>query len=676
MQYFNNILCIEASKLIKSQGNPEGLITKDHYDVLKHRNRIRLIRRSSFNTPALIEFDTLPSKFKEDLIQKFGDPHEQAAKKPFRDRIEADSKALEYFTSYRLEDGRMLPEASIKEYCNDAAILNAIMDIYIARQKRRAALGGSRNEGEFWTNALKALNDLRNDFPCTLPDSERRLRDKYRKYVSVGYEALISRKYCNDNSRKVSVQIENLLLSLYTMPNKPYGTSVHEMYTQFVNGKIQVYDQATGEIFNREDYMRNGAPIEISESTVWNYINKLLNRATVDKQRTGSLEYNTTHRPHHHRIAPSYSLSKISMDDRDLPRKMHDGNRVKAYYAYDVASGCIIGKAYSRGKDKELFVDCIRDMFRLIENNGFGVPVEVEVEHHLVNKFADTLMKAGNVFPFVRWCNPGNSQEKRAEHLNRQKKYSVEKDSQTGIGRFYAKLEANRPRVEKIDNIYKEKRYTYEQLIADDIETIKAFNNQLHPKQKKYPGLTRWQVLCQNINPNLAKIDNAILYKYIGEKTITSIRRNQYCAVQNEKYQIEKPEILSRLLPGNYEVEAYWLPDSEGLIDKVYLYQNDEFVCYATKIKAYNESTAEQTDEDKEAYTQQAKFVSHFDKTIKDRKEKLKKARIMQLDELEQIALSPVETVEHTMISKDDDIEKLVEEYDPREYRDKAFNSF
>lgn len=38
-------------------------------------------------------------------------------------------------------------------------------------------------------------------------------------------------------------------------------------------------------------------------------------------------------------------------------------------------------------------------------------PAEVEVEHHLVNNFADGLIRAGVVFPFVRWCNPGNSQE-------------------------------------------------------------------------------------------------------------------------------------------------------------------------------------------------------------------------------------------------------------------------
>ncbi len=38
----------------------------------------------------------------------------------------------------------------------------------------------------------------------------------------------------------------------------------------------------------------------------------------------------------------------IVLSDRDLPRPMKDGNRVKAYYAYDVVSGAVVGYAYNR----------------------------------------------------------------------------------------------------------------------------------------------------------------------------------------------------------------------------------------------------------------------------------------------------------------------------------------
>ena len=202
-----------------------------------------------------------------------------------------------------------------------------------------------------------------------------------------------------------------------------------------------------------------------------------------------------------HRHAPVYGLSKISLDDRDLPRKLVTGERVKAYYAYDVASGCLIGASYSIRKDIPLFINCIREMFRFIDSRGWGMPLEMEVEHHLVSNFKDDLFKAGLVFPFVRWCAPSNSQEKHAEQLNRQKKYGYEKRYQDGIGRWYLKNEANVTGGERVyddaENKYivKERTYSYDQLVADDIQSIQAYNNGLHRDQKLYKGLTRMQLM-------------------------------------------------------------------------------------------------------------------------------------------------------------------------------------
>ena len=76
----------------------------------------------------------------------------------------------------------------------------------------------------------------------------------------------------------------------------------------------------------------------------------------------------------------------------------------------------------------------MRNMFQTLDRNGMYIPAELEVEHHLVSDFADGLMQAGTVFPLIRWCNPGNSREKRAEHFNRAKKYGVEKRTQVASG--------------------------------------------------------------------------------------------------------------------------------------------------------------------------------------------------------------------------------------------------
>ncbi len=656
MEYYNNILCVEASELIKA-----GVMTKSYYDKLNMRKQINVVRRACLNTPALVAVDSLPQRYRDKMVELIGNPNDIAPRKTFEDKIYPDNAAMEFFTSFRLQDGRPLPEDKITEYCANASFLNALCTVY-SDKKAKSGITGSKTRN-FWEAATTTISRLKSKWGHTLPENPVRLKEKCQLYQRQGYTSLVSRKFGNDNSRKVTDLVERMILSLYTMKEKPYSSTVHEMYLQFMGGAFDVADAITGEIFDRSDfYDQKGTPILISESTVWNYINDPKNRAIVDKVRTGSLEYSSVRRPHHIRHAPQYSFSKISMDDRDLPRKLSDGSRVKAYYAYDVASRCVVGRSYSRKKTTSLFVDCMRDMFQFIEKFHAGMPMEVEVEHHLVNQFADDMMRAGVLFPFVRWCNPGNSQEKRAEHFNKAKKYGFEKRYQDGIGRFYAKLEANRPKYDKIfdednDN-YKEKHYSFEKLVADDLDIIQKYNNSLHPNQKKYKDKTRLDVLLENMNPNMAKIDSVMLARYVGEKTTTSVRRSMYVQVNYNKYKLSSPNKLESLNPNNYNVDAYYMPVGDSDVKVVHIFQESVYIDSCEIIKSYNEATCEQTDEDREAYTQQAKYVSQFDKMVKDGKNELAKPYIIPAEPiLSQVAVftpSPIEEPVEKEFSMDD----------------------
>lgn len=625
MEYYGNILCVEAAELIKS-----GILSDNIYRNMTKRKQLNVVRRACRNTPALVAVESLPSRFYNRMIEVLGDPKKVAPRKTFEDRIIPDPSAMQFFSGYRTPTGKQLPDDKIKEYCMNASVLNALSDVLTDKKAARGVSGGKTTG--FWQFAAETLGHLKAKLGHTLPENPIRLKDKYRSYIKEGYSVLVSGKFGNNNSRKVNELVERMILSLYIMPNKPYATSTHEMYLQFLAGMLTVADIQTGEVFNRNDfYDEKGNPIVISESTVWNYLNDPKNRAIVDKVRMGSLDYMAVHRPHHIRKSPEFSFSKISMDDRDLPRKMHDGTRVKAYYAYDVASGCVIGRAYSRKKTTGLFVDCVRDMFRFINTYHIGMPMEVEVEHHIVNQFADDMMRAGILFPFVRWCNPGNSQEKRAEHFNREKKYGYEKRYQEGIGRFYARLEANRPRTEKVfdednDN-YKEKTYSFEELVADDLAVIEEYNNDLHRNQKRYPGKTRLQVLLDHKNPHMAEIDPVMLTRYIGECVHTSVKRNMYVRVQYQDYRLSSPHVLENLNPNNYEVEAYYMPSDD--IQDVYIFQDGVYVDSCHLVTPYNEATAEQTEKDHQSYTDQAKYVSRFDKMVKDGKNGLSRVVII-----------------------------------------------
>lgn len=660
MEYFNNQLCISARELA-------AIMTPACYDKLVVRDKVTVARpgkgRGNY---ALVVVDSLPDKYKEKVNELYPEGSAMKLYEWFRNNYTLSAEARSFYSSFRFDNGKSLPPEKISEYTVNASVILAVQRLMANTKALRRAQPGGRVQ---WDEMATAIAYFKKEYGHTLPESTLRFRKKVAEFNKVGYFCLISGKFQNQNSRKVNYRTERLILSLDSLPERPFNTTVAELYNAFVCGELDVYDPETGELFNPEEFSdKNGDPIALSETTIANYLNNPKNLALRSKLHDTAWDFNNKYRPHHNRKAPVWAFSKISLDDRDLPRKMADGNRVKAYYAYDVASGCVIGYSHNRLKTTDLFIDCVRNMFQLIDLQGWNCPAEVEVEHHLVNNFADGLIRAGVVFPFVRWCNPGNSQEKRAEHFNRAKKYGVEKRLQTGIGRWYARLEANRPKVEKIydefNNTYKEPVYTYDELVADDIHAIAEYNNQLHPNQKMYPGLTRWEVLCQNQNPNLTPVDKVLLYRFIGEKTKTSIRRNMYCTVRGVKYRLPSPELIERLAPNDYSVEAFYMPDNEGNVSEVYLYQDNNFIAICSPVGLYNEAEAEKTQEDEDNYLAQSKYVSQFDAMMK--RDKIQKVQILPKPSKEEAEPETVPIVEPPQIDPPEELPHEFKSYAQR----------
>lgn len=617
-----------------------------NYKKLAAKEKINVVRSGrGLGGYVLVEIATMPLRFQERIKLKYGDMKEDVIRNWLGSHYHIDAKAREFYTRFRFDNGDTLPPEHIQEYTVNASVIEAVMRaMEDATFMRKAMKAGPVNWGEL----AGAISYYQAEFGHTLPVSSNRFKKRVNDFKANGYESLISRKFMNQNRRKVTYDIERLLLSIDAQPEQPFNTTVWEQYNLFVQGELELYDPETGEVLNPADFTdKDGNPLVLSPATVANYLNNPKNKALRGKLHMSQWDFNNAYRPYHLRSIGEYSLSKVSLDDRDLPRPMKDGNRVKAYYAYDVVSGAVVGYAYNRYKTTELFLDCMRNMFQTLDRNGMYIPAELEVEHHLVSDFADGLMQAGTVFPLIRWCNPGNSREKRAEHKNREKKYGVEKRTQVGIGRWYAKLEANRPKEEKAydekNNTYKVKTYSYEELVADDIRAIETFNAQPHPNQKRYPGMSRWDVLCAHQNPNLAPWDKAVLYRFIGQHTETTIRQNTYCTVMYNQYGLPSPEIIEKLEPRNYKVDAYYLPDADGTINEVYIYQNGRYIATCKPVARYNENTAEQTEYDKAAYTEQSKYVAQFDKMMKDGK--IKRVGILAKEEAKLITEVQAEAV-------------------------------
>ena len=616
MEYCDNKLCISVREL-----EADGILTGDYCRQLARRNKLKIARRGGGKgNCAMVVVESLPTPYLDQVKEKHPYGNAVLLRYWILSNYELDQAAVTYFMDWasRQHSDKASDELAQK-YAVNASVLNTCIRLYNRSRDYRRLMGEKYN----WDMMATTIETLREEFGHDLPASTLRFRKKVNEYKQCGYECLISGKFGNQNKRKTTYKDERLVMSLRVLPNQPYGSDVHEMYIQFVCGELEVWDFETGEIFDPDDFVdKNGNPKELSKSTIRNILNKPSNKLLVEHSLRSYTTFMHEQMPHMHRHGGEWALSQITMDDVDLPRRMKGNEYVHAYYAYDVVSQCRIGMAYGRGKDDALVVECFRDMFRLIARHGWGIPAGIEVEQHLMIKYKNGFLKADEVFKFVHFCAPQNSQEKYSEPLNGSFKTTIAHKNHEGVGRWYNKG-ARRVDQKKIsdssNHTWEDKKYyTFEELVADDIADNREWNHSPHPNQKKYPGMTRWEVLVAKINPTLRPFDSLTLSRYIGEKVETSIRRNSTVRVAHEDWWISGPEVLEELEPNNSKVTAYYLPDEEGKPMDIYLFQGDRYIDKVRPIKTYNRVIAEQTDEDVANYIEQQKYVSHFKKYLRD----------------------------------------------------------
>ena len=615
VEYYEGRLCIPAKELVE-----RGLVSEANYKKMAIRKKLDIARTArGLGNYALVAVDTLPAAMKEAVKRAYPNLRIVRLVNWVRENYDYDQRAYAFFSD-PAQCGVELPRRHVREYTVNAGVISAAVALYNSAKAQHTVMG----EAYDWDMMAEAIDVLKQEYGHTLPTSTLRFRKKVAEFKKKGYSCLISGKFGNQSARKVDHRTERLILGLAVLPNKPFNSNVHDMYLSFVCGELEVYDPETGELFCPDDFtLKNGEPKTLSEGTINNVLNAPKNKLMVEHALSTYTTFMHEQMPHMHRHSGRFSLSQITMDDVDLTRKLKDTKqRVHAYYAYDVVSQCVLGASYGRKKDESLVVDCFRDMFRTIARHGWGIPAGIEVENHLMSQYRDGFLRAGEVFPFVHFCAPQNSQEKYAEPLNGAKKRSIIHKNHTGIGRFYGKGKW-RQEYKKVsdewNDTYEDREYfTWEELVADDRADSAEWNNTLHPDQKRYPGMTRWQVLVGNVNPTLLPYDARTLARHIGEAVETSVRRNSTVRVAHEDWWLSNTTALERLAPNNYKVTAYYLPDEEGLPTDVYLYQGDRYIDQVERVETFNRVMAEQTDEDVVKFIEQQKKVAGFRKYVTD----------------------------------------------------------
>ena len=614
MEYYGNMWCISARELVDG-----GIVSQSNYQNWVNRKRIDVVRRGggASGQYALVAVDSLPRDYRAKVEELYPNAKLTHLVCWVRSNYEIDQSAVAFFHS-REQAGLDLPPEKIKEYVVNASVLNCCIRLYERAATAQKLFGGKYN----WEQMANAITALREEYGHTLPTSTLRFRKKVNEYKKESYSCLISGKFGNQSARRVTLKVERLVLSIAVQKNQPYNKSVWEQYIMFVTSELDVFSYITGELYDPEDFVdKDGEPLYLSESTINNILNKPNNKMLIEQRLRSNTTFMHEQMPHVHRHGGDFSLSQITMDDVDLKRRMPGNKYVHVYRAWDVVSQCVVGVSYSRDKDQGLVVDCFRDMFRLCAKQGWGMPAGIEVENHLMTQYREGFLQTGVAFSWVHFCAPQNSQEKYAEPLNSAFQKFLHSRHE-GQGRFYLKGK-NRIDQKKVSDGFNhtfedKKYYEWDELLADDRADVFEWNHQLHPNQKKYPGMTRWDVLCECVNPNLQPLDNVTLARYIGERVETSIRRNSTVRVAYEDWWLSDTNILERLKPNDYKVTAYYMPDEEGKPTDVYIFQGDKYIDQVEKVEPYNRVMAEQTEEDVVKYIEQQKKISKFSKYVRD----------------------------------------------------------
>ncbi len=610
MTYHNGRYCVSARALIDG-----GIMTLGSYKYSVRHKSIEVVKRGggAKGSGALVAVDSLSTEQRIQVEAQFGGKAAHIAAW-VRNNYTEDQEAMAFFNNPKKTGIDNLSIAKRREYVVNASVLNTCIKLYDNAAARQRLMGNKYD----WTCMTGVIESLRVQFGHTLPTSVLRFRKKVSDYRKRGYESLLSGKFGNSNAQILTAGEERVLKGLAVQPNRPWNTNVREMYEMFVCGELDVWDPDTGELLDPEKCARkkNGEPWIPSEATIAGFLNRPDIKAFVDRWLKPNVDYYHEVMPHVHRHRGQYSLSQITMDDVDLPFRMKGNERVHAYYAYDSVSECVIAASYGRKKDEALVDECFREMFRLIKRRQWGMPAGVEVENHLMTRHKDGLLAEGVVFSRVRFCAPQNSQDKQAEPLNGAKKRKIIHKNHEEVGRFYGKGKWRTYQKKVSDDtnaLWEDKRYyTFEEMVANDRADNREWNNSLHPDQKTYPGMTRWEVLISNINPNLRPYDEMTLARYLGERVETSIRRHSTVKVRYADWWLSTPEVLGRLKPNNYKVTAYYLPDENGEAQDVYIYQGDRYLDKVEKVETFNRVMVEQTEEDKAKFTRQMQKIEQF----------------------------------------------------------------
>ncbi|MCM8873117.1 MAG: hypothetical protein NDJ65_07570 [Paludibacteraceae bacterium] len=451
MEYYNNILCVEAKWLMDS-----GVMSKANYLKLSDRADINVVRRGCRGTSALVAYESMPERFKSKVREMVGDVYKAAGRNDVEPLIEHSTEAADYFEHYRTADGKFLPEERRREYYANAVVMDAMGRYIKQRQAKRRALGGKAKR--LWDEMALTVQELdRQKWPHSLPSNARSLERKFKLYLSEGLESLVHNAYKAEskNARKVdSEQQRSMMGMLVSDPRNLDNEQVAQLY----NTMAKAMQWPT-----------------ICASTVGVWREKLDN--VVYARRRGGSAYRNNKAMQVKRSAPETALTYWTMDgwDAELMYQSKDKNGTTTYHhrltvvvVLDTCCKYPVGYAIGDHETPQLIKAALRDAARHTEQL-FGQmyrTMQLQSDNYAISKMTPLYAQ---VAQHVTPAEHGNAKAKVIEPWFRyfNKKYCQTQKNWSGFGITSRKeLQPNGSFLNKHRHEFPTEEEAYEQLAA------------------------------------------------------------------------------------------------------------------------------------------------------------------------------------------------------------------
>ncbi|MBK5213406.1 MAG: transposase family protein [Flavobacteriaceae bacterium] len=518
-EIYQNTMCVNGGFLYKAD-NP--IMTLSQYKNLIYRYA-KTLRPGGNGRTALIDFQSIPDRWRKAIVKQYGDPFKKDNTAYITSQLEVDLKASEYFASFKLPDGRHLPETTQREYFTNAQILN-LVDKLVCLQKTQQRIFGKTRLTALWQKMAEAITLLDADlYPHTLPNNPRSLERKLKQYKAKGYAALVHKNFGNGHAAKIEGDVADWILATYCLPVKINIAVLHNQYMRLHKGNQwpSLTESAISMYLDKPEVKRIWTLARHGKDA---FVNKFQHHTKRDRSHWF---------PNVHWAMDGTKLDWVHLEDTALGMAA----KLKINVIIDVYSEKILGWSYSETEDHTDHFTALKMAFKNAETKPYLLTYDNQSGHkssRMQELYTKAVAKDGGTHHPHKAYAKNNPIE---QVFNRLQQQCVNmwwfNDGQT----IKARKEDNRPNMDfLLEN--KTKLLTKDKLEQAWIITVDQWNAGIHPH---FESLTRTDVYNQPapMADAVSFLDMIDMFWIATPKTITYNRGGLLMRLANKEYEFE-----------------------------------------------------------------------------------------------------------------------------------------